>query len=417
MHTTVLKISSRVAVLVMIRFMIANPLPRFGHRNGWKESAADDFEYLILTHKKPNSAKAILDVDPSEIKRSYTYENKVGTNQIIPKIKPGKIDKREKRKRKGKTLKERRKKRVGKEKTVDTFVKVLVTSNEVTTPNCNCGISKELKNDGNRIVGGRLTKVEDYPWQISITDQNMTHICGGTILTRRHVLSAAHCFQSLDASVSAINVVLWRNSEGWKIHEVKQIRRHKRFSSETKLNDIAILLLESPLVFDSEIYPVCLPSAGEDYSDNEKLLGRTGKVLGFGETRRKLVDTWRSRRSKRDVTNDLSLRQTSLRIMSNEECQEKFSKGGIEDVDQLKSETIFCAFKNGTDACSGDSGGPLVLSEQGRYFQVGIVSYGLGCADGRYPGVYTNIDKFRAWIKHNTKGEDLWTSDCQNINS
>ena len=54
------------------------------------------------------------------------------------------------------------------------FVLVLVTSNEVTTPNCNCGISKELKNDGNRIVGGRSTNIEDFPWQISITDKTST---------------------------------------------------------------------------------------------------------------------------------------------------------------------------------------------------------------------------------------------------
>ena len=85
--------------------------------------------------------------------------------------------------------------------------------------------------------------------------------------------------------------------------------------------------------------------------------------------------------------------------------------------DQMVAKTVFCAFRSGTDACKGDSGGPLVLSEQGRYYQVGIVSYGLGCADPRFPGVYTNIYKFQAWIRHNTNGEDLWTSDCQNLNS
>ena len=76
-----------------------------------------------------------------------------------------------------------------------------------------------------------------------------------------------------------------------------------------------------------------------------------------------------------------------------------------------------CGYRIGTEACQGDSGGPLVLSETGRWVQVGIVSFGEGCADTRFPGVYTKVDTFLDWIRRNTDGEDIWSFDCNNINT
>ena len=74
-----------------------------------------------------------------------------------------------------------------------------------------------------------------------------------------------------------------------------------------------------------------------------------------------------------------------------------------------------CALSPDADACQGDSGGPLVTTEKGRLVQVGIVSFGMGCADARFPGVFTNVGQFLEWIRRMTEGEDVWNYGCKKI--
>ena len=72
--------------------------------------------------------------------------------------------------------------------------------------------------------------------------------------------------------------------------------------------------------------------------------------------------------------------------------------------------TQFCAAsgdETSRDACSGDSGGPFAVFEDGRWFLVGLVSFGLGCGRVQYPGVYTRIDHFIPWILDVVKEEDV----------
>jgi secreted trypsin-like serine protease len=77
-------------------------------------------------------------------------------------------------------------------------------------------------------------------------------------------------------------------------------------------------------------------------------------------------------------------------------CAKAYRKAGVD----LVSEESICAGKRGVDTCQGDSGGPMVrMTGAGRWEQVGIVSWGLGCARGGYPGVYTQVSAFRKAIK------------------
>ena len=68
---------------------------------------------------------------------------------------------------------------------------------------------------------------------------------------------------------------------------------------------------------------------------------------------------------------------------------------------------MLCARAQGRDACQGDSGGPLVLQagQGGPFSQIGLVSWGQGCAHPRYPGVYTRISSHLAFINNNIRGE------------
>lgn len=92
-------------------------------------------------------------------------------------------------------------------------------------------------------------------------------------------------------------------------------------------------------------------------------------------------------------------------VISNSDCRDKYAKIGVlQSESQFKSYVICAGHKyGGSDSCQGDSGGPLMLpiNEGGKfpYYQIGVVSYGIGCARPNIPGVYANVQHYATWIK------------------
>ncbi|KAI5646893.1 trypsin domain-containing protein [Phthorimaea operculella] len=159
------------------------------------------------------------------------------------------------------------------------------------------------------------------------------------------------------------------------------VQIHEKFTSTAVRdeNDIAIATLNEPVVFSETIVPVCLPQRGQDFT------GLIGTIVGWG-------------RMGTELSSSRALLKASLRLLSYEECLNSKLK------DHLKP-TMMCAFSKGKDGCQGDSGGPLLVFEpSGKYVQAGVVSWGIGCADPKYPGVYTKVSDYIDWILTHTAG-------------
>ena len=139
-----------------------------------------------------------------------------------------------------------------------------------------------------RIVGGRVTNVNFWPWQISLRQGNM-HFCGGSIIARHFIITAAHCFDNRSRNVNDWVVYAakskLRNGERGEIGplHISSIIIHPDYGRVKPYDsDLAIIQLITPLNYSNTVYPICLPNNG-----NIARVGSECFVTGFGKTMRK----------------------------------------------------------------------------------------------------------------------------------
>jgi len=241
-----------------------------------------------------------------------------------------------------------------------------------------CGIPTITPKSGNaRIVGGEEAIPHSWPWQVSLRKPSYWHFCGGTIISKRWVVTAAHCVP--DGSASGITVMVGdhdqETSDGETRLDVKRIIVHEAYDANTMQNDIALMELDEDVPWGNYVAPACLPST--QVSVDQECV-----VTGWGETE--------------DTGDKTKLQQVKVPVMSNSECQTSYGSY-ITNVN-------VCAGleQGGKDSCQGDSGGPMVCRPTGVYVLHGVVSWGYGCADSGYPGVYARVTEFVSWIQDNT---------------
>ncbi|XP_012286850.1 trypsin-7 [Orussus abietinus] len=229
--------------------------------------------------------------------------------------------------------------------------------------------------ESGRIVGGQTTTIERYPYQVSLRYNNR-HICGGAILSEKWVITAAHCVKGPFARNFSVKVGSSNLDAKGTVVQAEQIIIHESYDKNLSDFDIALIRLESPLTLNDHVSPISLPSLTERYSS-----GTVATVTGWG-----------AMRSNGKLSNQL--RTVSVPLVSRTECSSLYGK-------QLITERMLCAGyvrTGGKDSCQGDSGGPLV--QNGKL--IGIVSWGMGCAEPYYPGVYTRVAAMRSWISQKT---------------
>ncbi|KAK8761317.1 hypothetical protein V5799_027416 [Amblyomma americanum] len=161
---------------------------------------------------------------------------------------------------------------------------------------------------------------------------------------------------------------------------VRRALLHSGYNDQTLANDIALLELSREVEFTEHVQPACLPT--ERFPS---LPGATGIVAGWGYT----SDSVSGRRPHQNPYL-LFVTQT---IMSRNFCVTKMQ--GY----YYNPSTTFCAYRHGYDACQGDSGGSLMILHDDRWYSVGIISYGVGCATPGVPGIYTDVTKYVPWLR------------------
>ncbi|XP_057374920.1 trypsin-1-like [Daphnia carinata] len=247
------------------------------------------------------------------------------------------------------------------------------------TVQCGAGPTKMLSYDEQRIVGGTAAEKNSWPSIVSLR-LNGRFFCGGSLIAADKILTAAHCVDKVSSTeMKQLTVDLGMHklnpSDAQETKSVGQITIHRGWDSNTNRNDIAILTLESPVTYSKDVSPICLPSVGL----NDQFVNKDAAIIGWGTTK--------SGGTLPDV-----LQQATVKVLNNVKCKESYPR---------LFNSMLCASAPRTDSCQGDSGGPLLVrtSPDSPWTQTGIVSFGIGCALAKFPGVYTRVTSFRPWIK------------------
>lgn len=250
-----------------------------------------------------------------------------------------------------------------------------------------CGVSQVIGRKRHRIVGGREAKAGEFPYIVGLTYEDYKYRCGGSIIDEYHILTAAHCsdiaLPTAEIGVHYKDERFWK--EGSKKIKIEEQYIHEKYRVVYHGYDIALLRTAEPMEFEltsggfGSVNSVCLPDKNAD----EPKSGDPLIVSGFGKIEA----------SRRDESSTV-LQAAELNFVEMDKCKEMYGK----KFKVVSPDIVLCATADDRDTCQGDSGGPVVRENGGRYEQVGIVSWGIGCANPKYPGIYTSVIHFRDWI-------------------
>ncbi|EAT34028.1 AAEL013713-PA [Aedes aegypti] len=226
------------------------------------------------------------------------------------------------------------------------------------------------RTSGGRVVGGYEVDVKDIPFQVSLQN-TYGHFCGGSIISERWVLTAGHCASPRDHGLK-VRVGSSQHASGGQLYKVAKIHQHPQYNPSTIDYDFCLLELEKAITFSEVSQSVDLPKLNDPVQDGTLL-----QVSGWGYTQ--------NPSESRDV-----LRATNVPAVSQKECSRAY-----QGTNAVTDRMVCAGYKEGgKDSCQGDSGGPLV---EGNTL-VGVVSWGVGCAQAGYPGVYSRVAAVRDWV-------------------
>ncbi|KAL9708013.1 hypothetical protein quinque_011531 [Culex quinquefasciatus] len=291
---------------------------------------------------------------------------------------------------------------------VANLVVILITYKIVTVTEAECGHRKTLAKE--LVHYGKISRLGEWPWHValfhSVNQAEPNYACGGTIISRRFVLTAAHCtypeyktrpLRANEMLVRAGIANLYNLEHSLQEVGVEEIVRHAEFNTRTLEDDIALLKVEVDFEVTDYVKSLCLWSGS---SVEELIIGKKGSSAGWGED------------EEHKLTG--ALKHVPMLIVSRRRCRDS-------DPDYytrfLYDRKMFCAgFRNGSTPASGDSGGGLYIEgKDGKWGLRGILSNGKIEAETRLVDpksfvVFVDVAYYLPWIRKKTNisadGED-----------
>jgi hypothetical protein len=238
------------------------------------------------------------------------------------------------------------------------------------------------------IVGGTPANIADFPWQVALVfasapEPTRDQFCGGSLIGQYWVLTAAHCFYdngqvipNLAQFTDVISGTATYSQGGVRSH-VTDVYINPAYDDQTHDNDVALIKLATPVQ----------PSRFARLNTDASITGDV-TVTGWGAT-------------AEGGAGSPVLLEATIPLVDNATCNAPSSYNGQITANML------CAGRSqgGVDSCQGDSGGPLV--KEGTAVQVGVVSWGFGCARRLKYGVYARVSPFTTWI-YSIAGPPTW---------
>ena len=279
---------------------------------------------------------------------------------------------------------------------------------ELSAPECYFAPGTPMEGGIGRIVGGRPSVHGDNPHIVMLSYKGFGgygQFCDGSIIHNRFILTAAHCFVGWDESPTTYEVVVGaynkvEKSSHQKTYLLEDITCHESYkvSSRQIIYDVCILKTAEDIEFNRYVWPICLPDGLEP--PNDGTYDRLCTVAGWGDTR---------------FTGDEKiLNEVDVPVLTYDTCVDWYEAENI----LIDERQHVCAGyeEGGLDACQGDSGGPFVCKRDVKKTKkngdgkeivmnypelkvlTGVVSFGVGCALAKNPGVYTNVHNFLEYI-------------------
>ena len=231
-----------------------------------------------------------------------------------------------------------------------------------------------LTSDSTRIVGGVDVADGNYPFVVSLYGRDGEFWCGASLVAPTLVVTAAHCLAAIDEGGSAVvaRTDLGDLTRG-SVHSFTRIFKHPKYGKpERYANDLAFIELATPVL---GVEPI-------DITPKQPLNALKGlpvTVAGWGALRESGHSPTR-------------MQEVEVDVLTSAQCREAYGS-------KYDPASMFCAARQAKDSCQGDSGGPIFIKplDGASPIQVGVVSWGYGCARPESPGVYTRLDSKKVW--------------------